>query len=110
VTLNTLLQRFLHPDRGRGVTDCWLLTATGRVLAGSGVVQRPDDLPRHLARAGGLPWLPYDAVVDAIRQGHTAGQAVFRDDAQDAVLAFNQLPSLGWYYVEKAGLDDLPLR
>jgi len=96
-----MIDRFLLPERLRGLGETFLLDGRGRIVVRSS--QRDVHIaPGKLYDAMPLETFPVEEVVDAIR-ARRSGQAQVRRDGREILVTYYRIPTIGWYYAHLAG-------
>jgi len=97
--LNRAIQELLPPPQELGNKTAYLLDEKGRIIAASGF-----DMVILNQNIGEV--FPHEKLVQAIHRKE-AGLLLDSEDAESLAFAYQQIPALGWYYVEIAELDTL---
>jgi serine/threonine-protein kinase len=102
-TFDWVIEEFMTAEPP--VTEAYLLDDVGRV------VMKSSDLGREygegdLHNAADLPVFEVPEVVERMQKRHS-GLVRTRQDRRDVLISFQRIPTIGWYYVERAPLQDL---
>ncbi len=98
LTFDFLITHYMSPNRP--VLETYLVDQSGAVVVRSGQqVQLPGGVEHGAVALDTIPW---PALRQALASEEESGVVEAEEDGQPLLLGFHRLPSLGWYYVEKA--------
>jgi serine/threonine-protein kinase len=102
-TFDWVIESFMEPDAP--ISESYLVDDVGRVVIKS------TDLGRHrgeggLHQAADLPVFDVSEVIEMMQRRQSG---VFRDteDQQQVLISYQRIPTIGWYYVERAPMQAL---
>lgn len=103
-TFDWVIEQFMEPEAP--ITECYLVDDAGRV------VMRSSDLGRDFGKGGldahaaDLPAFDVPEVIDQM-QGYRNGVVRVGTRPDRTLVSFQRIPTIGWYYVERAPMDAL---